>query len=145
MHSAEELRHSLSMVTKTHGNVWILGDFNYPKFSWDADHVPSIKSGCSLACLYDDFSSILDGFGLVQMVNEPTRCGNVLDLFLTSNHTLVQNVEIVPGIADHDIMIADVKVKPQIAQQKPRSVPCIEKLIGIDLGNIFQNLPLILC
>ena len=55
---------------------------------------------------------MLDDFGLVQMVNESTRCGNVLDLFLTSNHTLVQKVEIVPGIADHDIMIADVNVKP---------------------------------
>ena len=65
---------------------------------------------------------MLDDFGLVQMVNEPTRCGNVLDLFLTSNHTLVQKVEIVPGIADHDIMIADVNVKPQITQQKPRTV-----------------------
>ena len=123
MHSAEELRRSPSMVTKTQGNVWILGDFNYPKFSWDADHVPSIKSGCSFPCLYDDFSSMLDDFGLVQMVNEPTRCGNFIDLFLTSN----QKVEIVPGIADYDIMIADVNVKLQIAQQKPRSVPSYRK------------------
>ena len=36
--SAEELRRSIEMVRKTHGNVWILGDFNYPKFSWDAAH-----------------------------------------------------------------------------------------------------------
>ena len=43
VHSTEELRYSLSMVTKSHGNVWVLGDFNYPKFSWDADHVPSIN------------------------------------------------------------------------------------------------------
>ena len=50
-----------------------------------------------------------------------------LDLFLTSNHTLVQKVEIVPGIADHDIMISDVNVKPQIAQQKPRAVPLYRK------------------
>ena len=50
------------------------------------------------------------------MVSEPTRCGNVFDLFLISNHTLVQKVEIVPGIADHDIMIADINVKPQTAQ-----------------------------
>ena len=61
------------------------------------------------------------------MVNEPTRCGNVLDFFLTSNHTLEQKVEIVPGIADNDIMIADINVKPQIAQQKPRSEPLYRK------------------
>ena len=70
---------------------------------------------------------MLDDFDLVQMVNEPTRCVNVLDLFLTSNHTLVQKVEIVPGIADHDIMIAGVNVKPQITQQKPRTVPLHSK------------------
>ena len=61
------------------------------------------------------------------MVSEPTRCGNVFDLFLNSNHTLVQKVEIVPGIADHDIMIADINVKPQTAQQKPRSVSLCRK------------------
>ena len=70
---------------------------------------------------------MLDDFGLVQMVNEPTRCGNVLDLSLTANHPLVQKVEIVPGISDHDIMIADVNVKPQITQQKPSSVPLYRK------------------
>ena len=69
--------------------------------------MPSIKSRSSFPCLYDDFSSMLDDFGLVQMVNEHTRCGNVLNLFFTSNHTLVQKVEIVPSIADHDIMIAE--------------------------------------
>lgn len=46
--SAEELRRSVDRVTKTQGNVWILGDFNYPKFSWDAEHNPSIKPGCGL-------------------------------------------------------------------------------------------------
>ena len=55
-----------------------------------------IKSGCGFPSLYDDFVSMLDDFGLVQMVNEPTRYDNVLDLFLTSNHTLVQKIEIVP-------------------------------------------------
>ena len=68
-----------------------------------------------------------DDFGLVQMVDEPTRCGYVIDLFLTSNLTLVQKIQIVPGIADHDIMVADVYVKPQITKQKPRSVPLYQK------------------
>ena len=56
------------------------------------------------------------------MVIEPTRLDNVLDLFLTSNHTLVQKVEIYPGIADHDVMVADV-IKPTLGCQEPRSVP----------------------
>ena len=43
--------------------------------------MPYIKSGCGFPSLYDDFVSMLDDFGLVQMVNEPTKYENVLDLF----------------------------------------------------------------
>ena len=45
--------------------------------------MPSIKPGCSYPNLYDDFMTMLDDFSLVQMVTEPTRHENVLDLFLT--------------------------------------------------------------
>ena len=132
------------MVTKTQGNVWVLRDFNYPKFSWDVNHMSSIKPGCSFPTIHDDFSSTLDDFGLVQMMDEPTRCGNILDLFLTSNHTLIQKIHFVPGIADHDIMAADVNVKPQITKQTLDQYPFLKKQIGkFFLSNIFRNLPLI--
>ena len=94
---AEELQRSIEMVSKT--NVWSLGDFNYPNFSWDADHVPFIKPGCSYPNLYDDFMTMLDDFSLVQMVTEPTRHENVLDLFLTTNHTLVQKTVLLTMIS----------------------------------------------
>ena len=60
------------------------------------------------------FFTMLDDFSLVQMVTEPTRHENVLDLFLTTNHTLVQKIEILPGTADHDIMVADFDIIPQV-------------------------------
>ena len=52
---------------------------------------------------------------------------NVLDLFLTSNHTLVNKVEILPSISDHEISISSVSVKPKMTRQKPRSVPIYRK------------------
>ena len=94
--------------------------------------------------MYDDFASLLDDFGLVQMVTESTRYENVLDLFLTSNLTLVQKIEIVLVIADHDIMVVDINVKPYLGSQKPRSVPLYRKASWGGFGNIFQFLPLIL-
>ena len=33
-----ELRHSLEMAAPLKGNIWVLGNLNYPKFSWDHDH-----------------------------------------------------------------------------------------------------------
>ena len=63
---------------------------------------------------------MLENFGLDQIEDEPTRCGNILDNFLTLNHTLVQTIQFVPGIVDHNIMVADVNVKPQITKQKPQ-------------------------
>ena len=91
-------------------------------FSWDHDHMPSVRSGSPSH--YEDFISLLDD------VSEPIRGGNVLDLFLTSNPTLVNNVNMFPGIADHDIVISDANIKPKVSKQLPISVPLYRKQTG---------------
>ena len=58
----------------------------------------------------------MDDFGLVQMLSKPTRGDNVLALFLTSNQTLVNKVEILSGISDHEIAISNISVKPKMGQ-----------------------------
>ena len=125
--SIVELRRSLDLAAQLKGTLWLLGDFNYPKFSWSHDHVPSMKYGSGFPAIYEDFISLLDDFSLVQVVSEPTRGENVLDFFLTSNHTLVNDIKISPGIADHDIVVATVNVKPKISKQVPRKVPLFRK------------------
>ena len=55
--------------------------------------------------------------------------------------------ENVPGIADHDVMVAVTDVEPYLASRKPKSrdlYPYIGRLIRTVLGDIFQLLPLIL-
>ena len=49
-------------------------------------------------------SETLKEFSLKQTVREPTRGGNILDLFLTTNHTLLESVSIIPGLSDHNIV-----------------------------------------
>ena len=61
------------------------------------------------------------------MVSKPTRDDNVFDLFLTFNQTLVNKVEILSGISDHNISISNISVKPKMSRQKPRSVPLYRK------------------
>ena len=48
---------------------------------------------------------------------------NILDLFFTTNPTLVQRVSILPGISDHDIVKIQVNTSAKILFQKPRSNP----------------------
>ena len=61
------------------------------------------------------------------MVSELTRGENIQDYFLTSNPTLVNDIEIHPGIADHDLVLINAHVKPYEGKQIPRSVPLYKK------------------
>ena len=61
------------------------------------------------------------------MVTQPTRQDHVLDLFLISNPTLVTDVTILPGLGDHDIVQAEVAVKPTQVNQKHRRIHLYNK------------------
>ena len=37
--SAVEFKKSLDIVSQEKGNIWVLGDINYPTLTWDADDV----------------------------------------------------------------------------------------------------------
>ena len=58
---------------------------------------------------------------------QPTRYGNILDLFLTTNPTLVEQVSCQPGLSDHDVVIAQCALKPTVERQKTRKVPAFRK------------------
>ena len=117
--SSEQFRKYIEKVCPVKGHVWVLGDFNYPKFTWN-DHSPVISSDCKYTSQYVDFIDLLSEFDLTQVVTHPTRIENILDLFLIDNQTLVKSVEVLPGIADHDAVLSEVFIKTQISKQKPR-------------------------
>ena len=56
---------------------------------------------------------------LTQMVTEHTMYEGVLALFLTNNSTLVNKVEIIPGLLDSEILYIEAQIKPQITPQRP--------------------------
>ena len=70
---------------------------------------------------------VLDDRLLEQMVTSPTRGQNILDLFLTTNPTLVDNVFITPGLSDHDIVLTQVNIKPEVLKQVPRNIHLYKK------------------
>lgn len=64
---------------------------------------------------------------LGQMVNEPTRNGNILDLVFTNTPTFVQNIDILPGLGDHDIVLIDALLTPQRVKAPRRKVYLYKK------------------
>ena len=123
----EELTRSIGLAkSQKADNIWILGDFNYPHFTWD-NNTPSIKHTCTNITLYEDFINMLLDYNLSQVVEVPTRLSNTLDLFLTSNPSLVNRVISMPGLSDHDAVLADVNISPKIGKCKSRKVPLFHK------------------
>ena len=61
-----------------------------------------------------------------QVVKEPTRVtedsSNILDLFFTNNETLVNQVHVIPGIADHEAVFIEPSLRPLEKTTAPRKI-----------------------
>ena len=139
IYSAEQFHKSLEMVSQQKGDIWVLGDLNYPKLDWDAEDIPFIRPGCTQTKLYEGFIETLKEFSLMQMVREPTRGGNILDLFLTTNHTLVKSVSIIPGLSDHNIVKCIVNSKPKVTKKAPRKTFLYRKADWVSFRDYMQS------
>ena len=113
-----ELRESINKIKQTNNEqIWLAGDFNLPDIDWD---LLNTKPGGVTPGLSKQLIEIANDFGLEQVVREPTRINNILDLFFTSNPTLVERSSVVPGISHHDgIPIVITSCKPRIIKQIP--------------------------
>ena len=97
----------------------LCGDFNAGGINWDlctVDHDTSNRT------LKEKLLSILSEAGLKQMQREPTRGQNLLDLFCCNKPSLVKSITSIPGISDHNIVLADCKLKPSIITKPQRKI-----------------------
>ena len=84
------------------------GDFNLPDIDWDDTSVRSSPQyGNEVNQLLIDFCN---EFSLKQLVSEPTRGRNTLDLMFVSFPDLVNSVSVKSGIGDHESVITDLTV-----------------------------------
>ena len=82
------------------------------------------------------------------MHTETTREKTLLDLFFTTNPTLLRSSVSAPGIADHDIVVTDIDTKPVLLKQQKRKCFVFAKAnwqglnesISSDLANIVQSM-----
>ena len=126
LESLQELQESVSKVMEHSDCIWVLCDFNLPKLQWP-DCEPLIKPGCQSTPVYDHFIDFLHDNNLTQVVTQPIRLNNTLDLFLTTNPTLITKVKCQPGLGDHDMVSAESSLKPSVHKQKPRQAYLFHK------------------
>ena len=123
--SIEELGISLERA-RTTKNAFIVvgGDFNLPGWNW---LTRTLKPESTCQKNHYKFGDILDDNGLVQLVDEPTRGPNTLDLVITNNPSRFTRTKIIPGLSDHDIVFSEIDTKPISRKQIPRKIPLYRK------------------
>jgi len=97
------------------------GDFNLPGIRWG--ETVSIKDQPSYGYEVNNrFVDVCEILGLTQIVKEPTRNGNTLDLFLVTSPDRCEDINILPGVSDHEGV--SIVYKQHISRNKkpPRNV-----------------------
>ena len=102
-------------------NIIIIGDFNYPSIQWlDGSGFSDISTDSS-------FTDVQQEAGLFQLVNSPTRGQNVLDLLLTTNEYLIDNISVTDDNSscvksDHKAITSDINLCRKVIKPIKRMV-----------------------
>ncbi|XP_070212599.1 uncharacterized protein [Littorina saxatilis] len=124
--SMEHLEASLRRGINGMGNanVVIAGDFNLPGLVWPE---ATVRPGSAYPALHEEFVELTFDLGLEQVVHHPTRGGNFLDLVLTNASDLVPRVEVMPKLADHEVVYFEFQAKATRSPNIARPVPLYAK------------------
>ena len=99
------------------------GDFNLPDIEWRNG---SIKPYPQYArCISEKMLDIVDDYNLTQMVHEPTRLENTLDLVFTTHPDLIENTYVVSGMSDHSAVVCDINFKLAPPKKPPENRLCL--------------------
>ena len=87
---------------------------------------------------------MLSDLGMEQLVEEPTRRHNTLDLVITNTPHIVPRVEVLPGLSDHDAVFCEINIHPQKKKQPPRLIPLYKngdwEGLKRDMKNLLSNM-----
>jgi hypothetical protein len=110
--SEQELKELFRTIeTASKGSVLIMGDFNYPKIDWNTLECDS--TGIRFRDL------LLDNY-LCQHVTEPTRENNILDLVISSDANMVNDLQVLDhlGNSDHNMIVWDLVCSIHLSKSK---------------------------
>ena len=141
-YSVDQLDLSLQKLYGLSSNpkIWLAGDFNAPYIDWDT---MSVLANRPYAAIHTSLIDLIQDHSLVQVVTQPTRFQNILDLFLLNYPNELHNLYIMPGISDHNIVCADLCIKLKILKQVPREIYLYHKanwdMIRQNMIRLFLN------
>lgn len=104
--SSEEIENMfLTIKEASKHQAVIVGDFNYPGINWQSFEYGNSNEEVFVNLTHDCF--------LTQHVMEPTRSGNVLDLVLTTEPNMVENLIVGEkfSTSDHQMIECDIVTK----------------------------------
>ena len=111
-----QIFHSLNSINFSH--LLICGDFNYPEIDWDTEYVNVESIKLFLQTIQSNF--------LHQHVCKPTRFRSgqepsLLDLILTNEEGMINDLNHYPGIgdSDHECLVFKLKCYVDYSKEKP--------------------------
>ena len=116
----------------------IVGDFNLPSIEWGDEVKTSDPPSYGHEINYR-FIDVCDELGLTQVVLEPTRENNILDFMLVTSPDRCVDIQVNPGISDHDAAYLTYEGRVKINKKKPRTVFLFKR---VDMASLKEDLKL---
>ncbi len=118
-------------------SIILCGDFNVPEVNWESMSCTASTRATNQLC------DTVEDHSLQQLVLEPTRCGNVLDLLLTNRPDMVLKVEVVDNFSDsdHDAVHFIVQVGRKVTPRSKRKVHIFRRADFEQFRNLLATVP----
>ena len=101
-YSVDQLNLSLQKFYGLSSNpkMWLAGDFNAPYVDWNT---MSVLANRPYAAFHTSLINLIQDHSLVQVVTQPSRFQNILDLFLLNYPNELHNLHIMPEMTQGKI------------------------------------------
>ena len=121
----DELIRYLTKINDDHRNdtFWIAGNLNLPDIDWKTMTYSSNHNSLN--------SKIIDltyDLGIEQTIHFPTRKTKTLDIFFTNYPSTLLSAKPLSSLGDHDIILAEIKIKPDRLRPTKREIPLWKKV-----------------
>jgi len=113
----EDLSECLIQIRQKFSTTIIIlgGDFNCPGMDWPSG---SLVDSYITANFRKSLITFAHNFMLEQIVTQPTRGNNILDLCFTTRPDYIEQCTTVPGFSDRDVVIVDLHTSHNKQERK---------------------------